>query len=201
MGERLVVAIRHARVILCVGLAAATSVTCSPQTRYRVSRFFFDGVPEPGALPPPPGYPGGPTRAGAEGPAQPGEQWAPARTVYAHPPYRDNRCGACHNPQTGELFRTAPEGLCRNCHPDVPGKAPYVHGPVVVSDCLFCHHYHHSYYPKLLLEESTATCFRCHDVAGLTTGPHHANAVRTACVECHDPHGGTNRFFVKRSER
>ena len=83
---------------------------------------------------------------------------------------------------------------------DLPGDARYVHGPVVVSDCFFCHHYHNSIYAGVLIAESTDLCLRCHNGADLTKGAHHEALDQSACTECHDPHVGDNRFFVKQDE-
>ena len=194
-------ATRPAKVMLTlIAVAAALGGACSPTTRYRVLRFFFDGVPEPGAAPRQPGYPAGLNVPAGDGTPQQADRWPTGQTVYAHAPYRDNRCGVCHDPQTGELFRTARQGLCRNCHPDVPGPVPYVHGPVAVSDCLFCHHPHNAVYPKLLLTETTALCFRCHERNDLSTDAHPDDVLERACTACHQPHGGENRFFLKRAE-
>jgi predicted CXXCH cytochrome family protein len=197
-----VAALRQTMVISAL-LAAAAVVgwACAPQARYRVLRFFFDGVPEPGAPPRLPGYPAEPGRGEERGGPAGAESKLIPRTVYAHAPYKEDRCGACHSPQTGELSRSVQAGLCRSCHPGVPGPAPYVHGPVAVSDCLFCHHYHYSVYPKLLLSEATALCLRCHEGADLTAEAHPEPVLRRTCVECHNPHGGENRFFLKRTER
>jgi predicted CXXCH cytochrome family protein len=117
-----------------------------------------------------------------------------------HPPYREGRCRTCHNPDDGQLFRTLQEGLCQTCHPDIPGETGYVHGPVAVNDCLFCHHYHRSQNPKLLLGDAKATCFRCHKRDSLTAGQYHARIEEQGCLTCHDPHQGNNPFFLKQPE-
>jgi len=179
---------------------ACAAVACSEETRYRTLRFFFDGVPEPGAPPPPKGYavdtPGFVPRIS-------GDKARPKRTprvIHAHAPFRENRCGDCHNTRTDGAVRTAQEGLCRTCHRDVPGSAPYLHGPVAVSDCTVCHHPHSSRYPKLLLEEQSELCFHCHRAEDLTETRYHAAAEKRACIECHDPHGADNRYYLKPSE-
>jgi predicted CXXCH cytochrome family protein len=96
------------------------------------------------------------------------------------------------------LFRTAEEGMCHSCHPDIPGEAAYVHGPVAVNDCLTCHHYHQSILPKLLLKKVNEVCFECHDSDDLIEGAHHAKVDEQPCNECHDPHGGADPYFLKR---
>ena len=168
---------------------------CSPTTRYRVARFFFDGVPEPGAS-----DSSAPESQPAKTPPQaPGDRAPRGRIVYAHPPYRENRCRACHNPDDGLLYRELADGLCQTCHPDVPGPTAYLHGPVAVNGCLSCHHYHDSIYPGLLLDEAKALCFRCHKRTDLTKGAHHDEIEARSCIECHYAHGGSDRFLLRRS--
>jgi predicted CXXCH cytochrome family protein len=195
------VSMRQSSAIIGLGLGVLVGVSaCSDQTRYRVLCFFFDGVPEPGAKPSR-GYPplyGAPGQATA---TSPGDRQAPRPPSCTHTPYRENRCAFCHDAGSGLLTRTVQKGLCRECHPAVPGDAPYVHGPVAVSDCLACHEPHTAFYPKLLLKEDPRLCLDCHRRQDLTQGPHHAAIGEGPCVECHDPHAGNDPFFLKRSGR
>jgi len=173
---------------------------CSQTTRYRVLNFLFDGVPDPAKVAQADAA-RDPSRTGQDEESASGESEPKARVVsYPHPPYRDNRCGACHNMTTGGMNRTAQEGLCESCHGDVPGKVRYVHGPVAVSDCLFCHHPHTSVIPKLLLRKPTDLCLQCHDRDDLTKGTHHEETDESSCTDCHGAHGGDNPFFLKRVE-
>lgn len=171
---------------------------CSETSRHRVLSFLFDGVPEPGARGAPAG--GAPEAVGSQNPEAEQARKRPRPTVYVHAPYRDNRCRACHDPGAGLLYKTAEAGLCAPCHGDVPGPAPFVHGPVAVDACLTCHHYHSSPYPKLLLDAPQDLCFGCHERADLTTGAHHATIGDAACTACHDPHGGQNQYLLRTGE-
>lgn len=177
-------------------LAGCVVVACAEPLRYRVLSTFFDGVPLPGARPVKElGYEPPPDRYGYGSKPQVATGTGPAR-LFAHQPYRQDRCGACHNPTTGNLFRTPQEGLCRECHADITRGPKYLHGPVAVEDCLFCHHPHGSAYEGLLLMPPDETCFRCHAREDLTSGAHHATIGEQACIACHDPHGGEDRFFL-----
>lgn len=190
-------------VILGVWQLALLGVTaCSETTRYRVLSFLFDGVPDPEAVPPPPGYPAlGPGgQLISDLPSGSGERTVVRKPSFPHAPYRDNECNACHNLMSGLLARTPQEGLCQACHPDTPGDTVFLHGPVAVADCFSCHLPHAAFYPKLLTHEPTELCFQCHPSEDLTTGPHHETVPGQACLECHDAHGGSDRFFLKRSE-
>ncbi len=179
-------------------LAITLAAACSDATRYRVLTFFFDGVPPGGTEPAQPDT----TPSDTDTPT-PGETPAPARravVIHAHKPYRDNRCGVCHSIQTGQLFKTPQEGLCTDCHTDVPGDVRYAHGPIAVRDCLFCHHHHGTEFPRLLRDNPRDICLRCHDADDLNDGTHHADRESRACTDCHHAHGGHDRFFLKRTQ-
>ncbi len=186
--------LRGKTVIGIVFVVGATA--CAPSLRHGVLTFFFDGVPEPGAEPEV-GYPARPGRA-----LGPSEDDLPAepevrRVVYSHPPYRENRCGSCHNKEDGQVHRSPEEGLCLTCHAELVRTPKFLHGPVAANACAFCHHHHASTYPKLLLDDPLTICFGCHEEDDLTTGAHHANRDTQPCLLCHDPHGGGERFFLK----
>lgn len=184
---------------LSIGVSALLSA-CSQATRHRVLAFFFDGVPRPGERAPI-GYAG---KAGDPAPTEPDTAQKKARKAgkqYAHPPYRDNDCGGCHNMYDGGLFGESGGGLCAKCHTDPPGEARFLHGPVAVNACRFCHHHHSSPYPKMLHDKVPSLCFRCHRRIDLTEGPHHETTDRQICTDCHNPHGGSDRFFLEQDDR
>jgi len=189
-----VVRYRKITFLVVVGLLAL-SVACSETARYRVLSFLLDGVPPPGsrsAL-----DTGGPTGRPLVGtielPRNP-----PLQRFVSHTPYRENRCGGCHDADGGQLIRPVQEGLCVSCHSKVVA-ARFVHGPVAVNDCTVCHHHHAAAFPNLLLADPVSTCLNCHEREDLSTGEHHAALDQKTCVDCHNPHGGDNRFFVKGS--
>lgn len=189
-------ATRRTQGVACLAIIASLAVSaCSQTTRLKLLNFFFDGVPTPGAT--------AEDRTAAQDTQvleqEEETQERPALVVmHPHPPYRDNRCGACHDVTTGGLFRTPQEGLCQDCHKNIPGNVRYVHGPVAVSDCLFCHHPHTSSLANLLLVEPTSTCLRCHAHDDLMQGTHHERMEEESCTSCHDAHGGDHQFFLKR---
>lgn len=175
------------------------AIACSQANRFRILSFFFDGVPQPGSqasdVAPADGG-GRPDGKPAEEPFQ-SQQIARAPVQHAHPPYKQGRCGTCHNVEDGQLFKSPQEGLCSTCHGPLTRDPIYLHGPVAANDCLFCHHHHASPYSKILLREPNETCGQCHDPEDLTEGVHHATIERETCIACHDPHGGDNKLFLK----
>lgn len=187
---------RSVAALFLLPVAALSLVAaCSETGRYRVLSFFLDGVPPPGQ--PPPTTEPGPPATGA-GPGAPPEAPPRAQQYYAHAPYRDNRCGGCHDIESGQMVKSVEEGLCLNCHSALVKDLRFVHGPVAVNACTECHHPHAAPFPKLLLVDPAQVCLNCHDRDDLSTGEPHANLDRQSCVECHDPHGGPDRFFLKR---
>ncbi|MEK7328413.1 MAG: cytochrome c3 family protein [Chloroflexota bacterium] len=207
----------RALVLTCLVMLAAwvlsNGLACSQTTRRHVLSFFFDGVPEVGQV-------SGarmdsrtsPTRTSGVPAVEPRPAALPMR-YYAHTPYRENRCQGCHDPTSGQLIRSVSEGLCLTCHSKLTADARFVHGPVAVDDCTACHHFHGAPFPNQLLVDPVATCLNCHDREDLSGGDHHQSAPtplsvgatrqaddQRSCVNCHNPHGGSDRFFLKRTE-
>jgi predicted CXXCH cytochrome family protein len=190
--------VKHLPLAIVLVSSAGVSLgvpSCSEANRYKALSFFFDGVPEPGAPPREKRVRKGP---GVPLPPVPAERRPEKSPVFAHPPYRDDRCRECHDPNGRWLIRTAEEGLCGRCHPDVPGSVAYVHGPVATRACLTCHHYHSSSYQWVLLVSPAEICLRCHERGDLSSGVHHRGAGEQTCIECHDPHGGDNPNLLRK---
>lgn len=205
IGEGKTLAAKHL-VAICLTAAAITglSVACNATARYRVLRFFFDGVPEPGqkdAAPEDESEPGQASAAESVGDQASAQPAVAPKPYHLHPPFKEFQCRRCHQPAGVALVATPQEGLCSRCHQGIPGDVQYVHGPVAVRDCLFCHHPHESPERGMLLYPPNETCLRCHDRADLTVGPQHAEFEQSLCIDCHDPHGGSVRFFLKRKDR
>lgn len=192
---------RRTAAILAVAVLCVPPILlacCAESTKHQVLTFFFDGVPEPGEEPPPEGYPRLAGGAASRPFNHPTTQTSPGGVVHAHPPYAQSKCGGCHDPSTGRLVRQPDEGLCRICHTKAFDDARFVHGPVAANACLFCHHYHSSDRPAMLLGEPRSLCLHCHKLDDIAAS-HSADAdiERRSCIECHDPHKGSNRFFLK----
>lgn len=172
------------------GFAITALPACSDSTRYEMLSFFFDGVPKPGTEQ---------VDSVADGDvpgAVPGSRRRPVVQIFSHTPYRENRCGGCHDQTSGSLVRPIDDGLCLGCHNDLIRPLEYVHGPVAVEGCYVCHHYHASEFKGLLRAPADELCFECHAASDLGEGPHHDALEETSCAECHDPHGGSDPFFL-----
>ncbi len=182
-------------VVAAASALAGWVAACSPATKHRVLTYFFDGVPDPNEVPQI-GY-------ASSGVAMAGTTSDGKRKVvpqYAHEPYRKGECGGCHDAQTGQTYMPKNEGLCGRCHAGFTRKYAFVHGPAAVEHCAFCHHHHASSHEFMLHKGPTETCLRCHSRDDLSGEAYHATIDEDVCTKCHNPHGGDDRFFLKRAD-
>ena len=162
--------------LILIGCATST-----PQERYQVLSFFFDGVPNPDA----------PPRRNAGRTDQSGR-----RTV-VHKPYGDNQCNSCHL-NTSDIFSRAQvrEDICLTCHAGTPVQYAVMHGPVVNNACQMCHVPHSSALPHLLKQPAPAVCIQCHEPEGLRLMHKQPLDPGASCIDCHSGHGGSNHSLL-----
>jgi predicted CXXCH cytochrome family protein len=168
-------------------------VSCGDVQRHAILTFFFDGVPplagegDPNAA----GYPG--SRRGA--------------VQYEHAPRKD--CEACHVKaerrkslsmrSLADVQRKAPvPALCYGCHSDYAATSDYVHGPVAVGQCLFCHEPHQAPNKYLLKRPLPELCYACHDKEGIESIVEHQTDVLSRCMVCHEGHSGSTKGLLKK---
>lgn len=161
---------------------------CEATTRYKVSNFFFDGVPNP-------------EQVSVEGAGkdkttlEKTTETAMARRKYRdHGPFAAKMCEACHQRGSNTLILPI-EQLCFKCHTLNSGKK-YIHGPVTSGSCRSCHDVHGSGHSYLLVSESKDFCFYCHDRNALINRDVHKGN-DTECTACHDAHSADNRYLLK----
>jgi predicted CXXCH cytochrome family protein len=170
---------------------------CDPVTRYKVMSTIFDGVPR---LPPAEEYCRDYHQRALveEAEAEKQKEQAQEKAMASiHPPFAEKRCDDCHDKNTDSGFVVAAKDLCNVCHPDFI-KGAYSHGPAAVGACTICHVPHNSQYAKLLKKSKKEICDTCHTEKRLALGLH--NTVKNKnifCTDCHNPHGGDNRFFLE----
>ena len=181
------------------GAALVMLVGCDRASRHKVLTFFFEGVP--------------PLDADREKPESETvlEEKAPVDVVEeesiraikqtdasTHEPSKE--CGQCHSQQGGwnrnRLVRSMPD-LCYSCHSSYARQSGYLHGPVAVGACSFCHDPHQSKYVKLQKAPQPDLCYRCHDQEGIESIADHPDQQHRICTQCHDPHTGAGRYFLK----
>ncbi len=174
-------------------------LSCNEVERHQVLTFFFDGVPPLDG------------EASAEDNRieadsrrrrrqQVGER--PETVWFVHEPWKNRNCNVCHEQLDENKWAlpklTAPEPeLCYQCHTNYPATEPYVHGPVAVGECLFCHKPHKSRIAGLLKEEEPMLCYQCHETIETDEIPEHPSAPILLCTNCHNPHAGPTRMLLK----
>ena len=115
---------RRALVALGVSAGGIVWFGCSVEKHYDLLSFFFDGVPNPNALP---------VTATAGDPIS----MRQSPTYVAHTPYVERQCDSCHRSR----FDTSRVGaeVCLPCHEGVETEYRVMHGPVALGACLWCH--------------------------------------------------------------
>lgn len=193
---------RSLKTVLCVimFLLSALLSGCDGVSRHKVLTTIFDGVP---SLPPADrmceDYYDQRVAAEAEGEELGEALQRNSQQRSSHKPYAEKKCNDCHskdkNLNDGLI---APKSeLCYVCHKDVV-KGKTVHGPVAVGDCLACHLPHSSNHKALLVYSPDELCQTCHQEQRLAAAMHDRFLSKTiSCGECHDPHSGDARYFLK----
>jgi len=170
---------------------------CDPLTVHKVTSTIFDGVP---SMPPADQYcrdyhvQATLEELAAEQKKRLAKQ---GTSDSSHPPYAEKHCNNCHDKSTESGFVVAAEDLCAHCHKGFPA-GEFLHGPAAVGACLKCHLPHSSQNPSLLVKPKGEICITCH-VEARAAAAMHAKVVSNgmACTDCHDPHGGNNRYFLR----
>lgn len=122
---------------------------------------------------------------------------------YAHEPWKN--CTNCHDTQKqAEIpgrayFISSMPTLCYNCHIDYTDSATFVHGPVAVGECLFCHFPHKSRTEYLLKEPVPELCYLCHEVDDIESISAHWIEEPSDCNGCHSAHSSSAKALLKKT--
>ncbi|MBC8472138.1 MAG: hypothetical protein H8D56_21980 [Planctomycetes bacterium] len=166
-------------------------VSCDEVKHHDVLTFFFEGVgPMQGQLTEEPG----------DSNFQELSHTRPKQPWFIHQPRKD--CTLCHDKSRQRVFssqtyliKPVPE-LCYQCHPDYTTSASYVHGPVAVGRCLFCHNPHKSRIEHLLKEPEPQLCYLCHNSDSMKLIPAHLVKQEFACTDCHNAHTSSIKYLL-----
>ncbi len=184
--------VRQALGTVAVAAGLFLAAGCGPVA----TSLLFDGVPPP---PPPEAYCSGwlaDKERAARGDVAP--VTAPVVKGSVHAPYKEKRCTDCHDTGKQRGLILPPNKLCFSCHDDVVNGSTFVHAPAATGDCLACHRPHDSSFSALLKAEKAEICLTCHGEKRLAGGLHgKVAAAGVVCSDCHDPHAGDNRYFLK----
>jgi len=177
---------RKWRAILACCMIPVLLCACNTTKSHKVLSFFFDGVPEPGAVPVE--QVGRNNRkGGATAPAT-------ASRYREHGPYAAKQCQACHLKATSRLILPIEE-LCLSCH-SLNVRKKYLHGPIASGGCKVCHEPHGSIHPFLLVSEPKEFCLHCHDANAIAKSDAHKGR-EAQCTMCHDAHSSDEDYLLK----
>jgi len=119
-----------------------------------------------------------------------------------HVPDTEELCSGCHTmrPSAEEIEANA-EQSCLVCHRDLSDNV-YVHGPVAVGICTFCHDAESRPVRYVVEEPDDKLCYTCHEdrknidnSRRLLHGPVGAGL----CTVCHDPHSSPFEYQLVKS--
>ena len=183
--------------LVIAGSLLAFVMSCDTVKRHKVLSFFFDGVP---SLEETSASEEAVVKAKSEVSKTKQLQSDTERYKYAHGQGRD--CKLCHKRRDKswwsrpEFVKPVPE-LCYGCHRNFTTTVAYVHGPVAVGACTFCHNPHTSKFDYLLKKQVPELCYQCHDSALIKLIPDHSAVSSSGCTTCHQAHSSSERALLK----
>lgn len=187
-----------ARIILLLA-ALALQTGCDPVGRHKFLITFFDEVP---TLPPADQFCEEADEQKASAAVSANKRASAEKPKYEssiHQPYGEKRCNGCHESEKTSISGLLkPENeLCFMCHPKILQHA-FAHGPAAEGGCLGCHLPHEAGFPSLLVREPAALCDKCHSEPRNAQEMHDKiKATGVICLDCHDPHSGASKYFLK----
>jgi len=98
-----------------------------------------------------------------------------------------------------EKFKLKPGArgkICLNCHVTFEDKlkSPSVHTPVKAGNCSECHNPHTSSHGKLLYEDPSKICSKCHSMVPKNAVSTHKVVIEQNCTLCHDTHAAKYKY-------
>lgn len=171
-------------------------ISCTPQEKFIILSFFFDGVPEPEIQELTSIQDSIKESASINQIAVSSKKES---TIIFHEPYKNKNCTNCHAENSmGDIKETQP-GLCYNCHNNFDQIYSNLHGPIQNGYCTVCHHPHKAKNKNLLVSKGQNICFTCHDITAVNENNIHVNIEDLNCINCHNPHGGENKYNLKKN--
>ena len=192
-------------IILCsmmlVGVFPVIITGCDREARYKILTFFFEGVP------PLDGEENAVETEITTVDKSPQPAVAQKKNISRILQQRRSSkhdwvadCNKCHMGGMGsgkrQLIRPMPD-LCYSCHTNYYAAAGYLHGPIAVGECVFCHNPHKTKYVYLQKAPQPELCYRCHVRENMVTITGHKENMETICTDCHDPHVSSMKMLLK----
>lgn len=183
-------------ILLTIMFTCIAFTACNTEKHYRTLSIFFDGVPEPRAEIPNRADSVQTDRATGFNESVNFDDSIKPDTASVHPVYRPNQCDRCHDVTHGYRLNQRQPALCYKCHDDFKNQFKKLHGPVAAGFCTACHLPHQSNYRPLLKKSPRENCRYCHQAGDVGKNSAHADNSDIECRECHNPHGGPNKYFL-----
>lgn len=98
----------------------------------------------------------------------------------------------------------AADTSCTDCHDDKQ-SAKYVHPPAQEGECTACHeptpeHLEEGGPGGMKTNRTASACYQCHDAKNEGKVVHPALEMEGECIQCHNPHGSDNKYFLVKPE-
>lgn len=182
--------------VLVLGSVLAVGAGCStPEQRYHVLRFFFDGVPPPESV-----LAAIERQRAADGTpvADAAKRLRPRpKLKLLHEPFADDACDDCHDGRSGNQLIAKGADLCGSCHDLEDFAGAVMHGPMAAGACTQCHDPHKSDHDALLRFEASVLCGTCHDATTFDEGERHRAERGADCLRCHNPHATDRQYMLE----
>jgi predicted CXXCH cytochrome family protein len=176
------------RLAALIGVCVATGCA-TPEDRYRTLSFFFDGVPLPASMRPPP-----PVEEASLVPSVLAIRAGLGTSKWVkHEP----ECKECHASKYTAFPDVDPPELCWECHYKENFVGKVAHGPFAAGACTQCHNPHKSQHGSLLVDSVPTLCLNCHDYESFPELEQHQVVEGDRCVDCHNPHTGPKAYMLK----
>lgn len=122
---------------------------------------------------------------------------------YVHFPFKQGKCGACHNAHASslnDLMKDDINSLCLSCHEGIRNllNKGNVHGALKKGVCTDCHYAHAGVNRHLLLKEEKKLCWECHEALKeqLNKSFAHLPFKEGECSSCHNAHSSSGGYLL-----
>jgi len=122
---------------------------------------------------------------------------------YVHFPFKQGKCGACHNVHASslkDLVKDDINSLCLSCHEGIKNliNKGIMHGALKKGVCTDCHYAHAGVNKHLLVKEEKKLCWDCHEALKeqLNKSFAHLPFKEGECSSCHSAHSSSEGYLL-----
>ncbi|MEN8247290.1 MAG: cytochrome c3 family protein [Bacteroidota bacterium] len=125
------------------------------------------------------------------------DQQLTEQTVIHQKKNKKGECLTCHSPHSSDNGYLLTSDACYQCHDKKVRDYSFLHGPVAGNYCTTCHSDHGTGSKGLLIDAAPELCLGCHTESTIFMNKEHQVPGIDDCLNCHNPHGGENQFFLR----